>query len=147
MATSALGRARDVDVVATLYQEDEWLRQLTAKDDMGIWQKRWFPHNYEVTAFEAYEGPPLFVNCDALVNIASSPCWHSKMMAALTLCVNGDAFGTSRACTLIRLSCANSMTPSSTSVAWGFDADCAKPLPVSRFFAFGRRPAFIIFNH
>ena len=54
MATSAMGRQRDVDVIAQLYQEDEWLTQLIEQDTRGIWQKQWFPHNYEVTAFEAY---------------------------------------------------------------------------------------------
>ena len=54
MATSSVGRQRDVDAIATLYQEDEWLRALAAKDPKAVWQKRWFPHNYEVTAFEAY---------------------------------------------------------------------------------------------
>jgi hypothetical protein len=54
MATSALGRQRDVDTIAKLYQEDEWLSALAAKDEKAVWQKRWFPHNYEVTAFEAY---------------------------------------------------------------------------------------------
>eukprot|EP00026_Physarum_polycephalum_P003966 Phypoly_transcript_03983.p1 GENE.Phypoly_transcript_03983~~Phypoly_transcript_03983.p1 ORF type:complete len:739 (+),score=59.86 Phypoly_transcript_03983:1-2217(+) len=54
MATSKMGLQRDVDVVATLYQEDEWLQQLIERNTSGIWQKHWFPHNYEVTAFEAY---------------------------------------------------------------------------------------------
>jgi hypothetical protein len=54
MATSPLGKQRDVDVVAQLYQEDEWLAALQQRDDRAIWQKHWFPHNYEVTAFEAY---------------------------------------------------------------------------------------------
>ena len=54
VALSAAGRQRDVDVIATLYQEDEWLAALAARDDKAVWQKRWFPHNYEVTAFEAY---------------------------------------------------------------------------------------------
>jgi hypothetical protein len=54
MATTRLGRQRDVDVIATLYQEDEWLRALAAKDERAVWMKQWFPHNYEVTAFEAY---------------------------------------------------------------------------------------------
>lgn len=54
MATSALGRQRDVDAIALLYEEDEWLEALAAKDEKAVWQKRWFPHNYEVTAFEAY---------------------------------------------------------------------------------------------
>ena len=48
MATSAAGKQRDVDVVSSLYQEDEWLTQLTNKDTDGIWLKKWFPHNYEV---------------------------------------------------------------------------------------------------
>eukprot|EP01046_Picozoa_sp_COSAG06_P055126 COSAG06_NODE_10030_length_1765_cov_1.351140_1_plen_48_part_10 len=43
-----------VDVIADLYQEDEWLAGLTARNSTSIWQKKWFPHNYEVTAFEAY---------------------------------------------------------------------------------------------
>ena len=47
MATSKQGRQRDIDVIAQLYQEDEWLLQLIHKDTTGIWQKNWFPHNYE----------------------------------------------------------------------------------------------------
>ena len=47
MATSEQGRQRDIDVIAQLYQEDEWLLQLIHKDTTGIWQKNWFPHNYE----------------------------------------------------------------------------------------------------
>ena len=54
MATSTAGKQRDVDVVTKLYKEDEWLQQLIDKDADGIWLKKWFPHNYEVTAFEAY---------------------------------------------------------------------------------------------
>lgn len=54
MATSVRGRMRDVELVQTLYEEDEWLAQLSTKNPNGIWLKRWFPHNYEVTAFEAY---------------------------------------------------------------------------------------------
>ena len=54
MAMTPVGRQRDVDLIASLYQEDEWLAALAAKDERAIWQKRWFPHNYEVTAFEAY---------------------------------------------------------------------------------------------
>lgn len=38
----------------TCLQEDEWLAGLRARDPTAIWQKKWFPHNYEVTAFEAY---------------------------------------------------------------------------------------------
>ena len=40
MATSDVGRQRDVDVIAQLYQEDEWLKQLIEKDEKGIWMKR-----------------------------------------------------------------------------------------------------------
>ena len=54
MALSELGKQRDIDVVKTLYQEDEWLAGLSSRNLTSIWQKRWFPHNYEVTAFEAY---------------------------------------------------------------------------------------------
>ena len=54
MATSRVGKQRDVDVIRSLYEEDEWLAALAAKDEKAIWQKKWFPHNYEVTAFEAY---------------------------------------------------------------------------------------------
>ena len=67
MATSAVGKQRDVDVIATLYQEDEWLAGLRAKDPAAIWQKKWFPHNYEVTAFEAYLD----------MYVLTGRCWHS----------------------------------------------------------------------
>lgn len=37
-----------------MYQEDEWLTALAEGDERAIWRKHWFPHNYEITAFEAY---------------------------------------------------------------------------------------------
>ena len=54
MALSELGTKRDVAVVRELYQEDWWLRALIAGDPDAIWRRHWYPHNYEVTAFEAY---------------------------------------------------------------------------------------------
>ena len=54
MALSGLGRQRDVDVVTQLYQENWWLTQLAAEDTSAVWERHWYPHNYELTALEAY---------------------------------------------------------------------------------------------
>jgi hypothetical protein len=54
MALSTMGKQRDVDVVTDLYQEDWWLSQLAAEETDAIWARHWYPHNYEVTALEAY---------------------------------------------------------------------------------------------
>lgn len=55
MARSALGTQADVDIVTNLYTEDWWLRALIARDARSaIWQRTFFSHNYEVTAFEAF---------------------------------------------------------------------------------------------
>ena len=53
LAASAVGTARDVQVVQELYQEDWWLARLAAKDLSAVWQRQ-SSHNYEITAFEAY---------------------------------------------------------------------------------------------
>lgn len=52
-AQTPRGRRRDVELIETLYQEDWWLRELLAGNKTAIW-RRMYPHNYEVTAFEAY---------------------------------------------------------------------------------------------
>ena len=39
MAPSTLGRQRDIDAIALLYEEDEWLGALAAKDEKAVWQK------------------------------------------------------------------------------------------------------------
>ena len=51
MATSKLGKLRDIVAVKALYQEDEWLSQLAARNTRGIWQKNWFPHKCDFTLF------------------------------------------------------------------------------------------------
>ena len=53
MALTPLGTAADVRT-ALLYAEDWWLDRLAARDPAAIWQRRFYPHNYENTAFEAY---------------------------------------------------------------------------------------------
>ena len=54
LASSSVGTARDVQVVAELYQETWWLQQLRNRTLEAVWQRHYFPHNYEITAFEAY---------------------------------------------------------------------------------------------
>jgi hypothetical protein len=54
MALSAVGTQADVDLVKRVYQENWWLEFLASGDSASIWQRQWFSHNYEVTAFEAY---------------------------------------------------------------------------------------------
>jgi DUF1680 family protein len=54
LATSEVGTNRDVQVVAELYQETWWLEQLANFSLDSIWQRHYYPHNYEITAFEAY---------------------------------------------------------------------------------------------
>lgn len=54
MALSPVGTQADLDVVTALYQEDWWLQCLAARNASCIWQKQWFPHNYQLTAVEAY---------------------------------------------------------------------------------------------
>ena len=69
LALTAVGTRRDVAVVGELYQEDWWLRELLDGKPEAIWQRHWYPHNYEVTAFEAYldmyvlTGPHTSVPC------------------------------------------------------------------------------------
>ena len=41
-------------MVAELYQETWWLQQLANRSLDAIWMRHYYPHNYEITAFEAY---------------------------------------------------------------------------------------------
>lgn len=54
MALTSLGTKRDVELVKTLYQEDWWLPQLISRNVTAVWERYWFPHNYEIAAFNAY---------------------------------------------------------------------------------------------
>eukprot|EP00045_Choanoeca_perplexa_P013179 m.147592 g.147592 ORF g.147592 m.147592 type:complete len:838 (+) comp16266_c0_seq1:111-2624(+) len=54
LALSPVGTEQDYQLVQTLMQEDWWLRELIARNLSAIWRRNWFPHNYEVTALEAY---------------------------------------------------------------------------------------------
>lgn len=54
IAASGVGTQQDIRIVSQLFQEDWWLRELAARNAHAVWQRTWFPHNYEVTAFEAY---------------------------------------------------------------------------------------------
>lgn len=49
-----VGTVGDVKLVQELIQEEWWLQQLVARNLSAIWKRHWFPHNYELTAFEAY---------------------------------------------------------------------------------------------
>jgi hypothetical protein len=40
--------------VSARYQETWWLHQLANFSLEAVWQRHYFPHNYEITAFEAY---------------------------------------------------------------------------------------------
>lgn len=66
MATGPLGRARDTEVVQSLYEEDEWLAQLAAKNESGVWEKQWFPHNYEGVCMRVGVGVARGFNRDGL---------------------------------------------------------------------------------
>jgi len=54
MALTEMGTFEDINIVQNLYQEDWWLRELIAENESAIWLRHWYPHNYELTAFEAY---------------------------------------------------------------------------------------------
>lgn len=54
LALSAVGQQQDVDTVALRYAEDWWLEQLAARNLSAIWLRSKYPHNYEITAIEAY---------------------------------------------------------------------------------------------
>jgi hypothetical protein len=53
VAGSSVGTARDVQVVAELYQESWWLDALANRTQSAVWQRQ-SAHNYEITALEAY---------------------------------------------------------------------------------------------
>jgi hypothetical protein len=50
------------------YAEGWWLQQLAARNVSAIWQRSYYPHNYEITAIEAYmdafqiSGKPLYLD-------------------------------------------------------------------------------------
>jgi hypothetical protein len=54
MALSPVGTWADARVVADLYEEEWWLAALAARDPNAIWMRHYYPHNYEVTALEAF---------------------------------------------------------------------------------------------
>ena len=54
MAVSPMGMMGDIKVVMDLYEEQWWLEQLAARELRAIWMRHWYPHNYEITAFEAF---------------------------------------------------------------------------------------------
>lgn len=54
MAKSAVGRQSDWKYVRDLMQETWWLESLKNKELSAIWQRHWFSHNYETTAFISY---------------------------------------------------------------------------------------------
>eukprot|EP01116_Phalansterium_solitarium_P006662 TRINITY_DN19003_c0_g1_i1.p1 TRINITY_DN19003_c0_g1~~TRINITY_DN19003_c0_g1_i1.p1 ORF type:complete len:776 (-),score=231.31 TRINITY_DN19003_c0_g1_i1:217-2544(-) len=54
MAQTKLGRQADVDILQKLFKEDWWLRQFIEGNLSAVWQREYFPHNYEITSYEAY---------------------------------------------------------------------------------------------
>lgn len=53
LALSVVGQQQDLDT-AEKYEEKWWLAQLAARNVSAIWARSKYPHNYEVTAIEAY---------------------------------------------------------------------------------------------
>ena len=49
-----MGMMGDIKVVMDLYEDQWWLEQLAARELRAIWMRHWYPHNYEITAFEAF---------------------------------------------------------------------------------------------
>ena len=54
MALSPVGTMRDVAVVADIYAEAWWIEALAERDEQAIWMRHYYPHNYEITAWEAF---------------------------------------------------------------------------------------------
>lgn len=54
LALSPVGQQQDVDTIALRYSEEWWLHQLAARNLSAIWLRSKYPHNYEITAIEAY---------------------------------------------------------------------------------------------
>ena len=54
MALSPVGTMRDAAVVADIYAEAWWIEALAERDEEAIWMRHYYPHNYEVTAWEAF---------------------------------------------------------------------------------------------
>jgi hypothetical protein len=53
-ALSPVGVVADAQRAAARYAEPWWLAQLASKDPAAVWLKSYYPHNYEITAIEAY---------------------------------------------------------------------------------------------
>ena len=54
LALSPVGTMRDAAVVADIYAEEWWLQALAARDPKAVWYRHYYPHNYEITAWEAF---------------------------------------------------------------------------------------------
>jgi hypothetical protein len=54
LALSPVGQQQDIDTIALRYSEEWWLQQLAARNLSAIWLRSKYPHNYEITAVEAY---------------------------------------------------------------------------------------------
>ena len=54
LALSAVGQQQDVDTLTAGYEERWWLEQLARRNLSAVWLRSQYPHNYEVTALEAY---------------------------------------------------------------------------------------------
>lgn len=53
-ALSPVGQQQDIHVASELYAEEWWLEQLARRNRTAIWARSESPHNYEITAVEAY---------------------------------------------------------------------------------------------
>ena len=54
LALSPVGQQQDIDTIALRYSEEWWLQQLAVRNLSAIWLRSKYPHNYEITAIEAY---------------------------------------------------------------------------------------------
>eukprot|EP00041_Stephanoeca_diplocostata_P036289 m.1317491 g.1317491 ORF g.1317491 m.1317491 type:complete len:820 (+) comp24840_c0_seq35:130-2589(+) len=54
VALSPVGVQEDYKIAQSRYAEDWWLEQLAARNSSAIWLRSFYPHNYEITAIEAY---------------------------------------------------------------------------------------------
>lgn len=54
LALSPVGTWGDVQLVQQLYEEEWWLKALAARDLEAVWMRHYYPHNYEITAWEAF---------------------------------------------------------------------------------------------
>jgi hypothetical protein len=54
IAVSRAGTQADVDFLQNLFREDWWLDMLAARNKTAIFDRKWYPDNYEVCVLECY---------------------------------------------------------------------------------------------